>query len=137
MEEEPRRFFSLEEANDLIPMLTKALREIYQLRQAIVNVLDSKRELSKGNGHIEDPTQTSHDLLTASNAVARITHLLETIGETGALLKDLDSGLVDFPYSYGERTVYLCWRMGEEAIGFWHETDAGVAGREPIDSSFR
>ena len=55
------------------------------------------------------------------------------IESTGCVLRDLDTGLVDFPFrARGGATVFLCWRVGEPAIGFWHGPDEGFAGRQPI-----
>lgn len=54
------------------------------------------------------------------------------LAELGAEVKDFDMGLVDFPAKVGARTVYLCWKAGEPEVRFWHEIDAGFAGRRPI-----
>ena len=63
--------------------------------------------------------------------------LLDTIQETGAQVKDLDIGLIDFISVYQDREVCLCWKLGEEGIAFWHGTEEGFAGRKPIDQDFR
>ena len=54
----------------------------------------------------------------------------------GVQIKDFKSGLVDFPYDRDGRIVYLCWRLDEDEIRWWHETDAGFAGRQPITDEF-
>ena len=56
----------------------------------------------------------------------------EQITVRGIEIKDLNQGLIDFPSLRGDRIVYLCWRLGEDRIGYWHELDAGFAGRTPI-----
>jgi hypothetical protein len=61
---------------------------------------------------------------------------IERIQEYGCVIKDLDIGLVDFPTLFRGQEVYLCWKMGESGIGFWHGTDEGFAGRKPIDRDF-
>jgi hypothetical protein len=48
-------------------------------------------------------------------------------------LKDVEQGLLDFPHEREGRVVYLCWRLGEEGIGWWHDLDVGFAGRQPLD----
>jgi hypothetical protein len=58
---------------------------------------------------------------------------LEKIQATGCVVKDLDVGLLDFPAIVNNEEVYLCWRLGEERIRFWHRQDEGFAGRKPID----
>jgi hypothetical protein len=50
----------------------------------------------------------------------------------GCLLRDIDLGIVDFPSIHDGKEVYLCWKLGEESVGFWHEVDAGFAARKPI-----
>ncbi len=131
--EEEKRLFTLEEANELIPFLTQCIAEIQILRQAVLNVMESKSDASKGNGHIfDDLQQTEHDLLTVTRAAGRITELVEAVSQTGAEVKDIDAGLVDFPSIRSGRTVYLCWRLGEEKIRFWHDLSSGAAGRRPL-----
>ena len=57
--------------------------------------------------------------------------------ETGCLVKDLDKGLVDFPTLFRGEEVYLCWKMDEPAIQFWHSVEEGFSGRKQIDQEFR
>jgi hypothetical protein len=58
---------------------------------------------------------------------------LRRILETGCLIKDLDTGLLDFPSRINDEDVYLCWRLGEDRIRFYHRQDEGFAGRKPLD----
>jgi hypothetical protein len=60
--------------------------------------------------------------------------LIHQIHETGVLIKDINQGLLDFPALKDGREVYLCWQYGEGEIAFWHEVEAGFAGRQPIES---
>jgi hypothetical protein len=60
----------------------------------------------------------------------------EAIQETGCQVKDLDTGLVDFPALYRGQEVYLCWKLGETGIAFWHHVADGFRGRRPIDGDF-
>ena len=57
---------------------------------------------------------------------------IESIREIGVLLKDLDTGLLDFPHEREGRVGFLCWHPPEERVGFWHEIEAGYAGRRPL-----
>ena len=61
---------------------------------------------------------------------------IQMIADLGCHLKGIEPGLVDFPTVRDEETVYLCWREGEEAIGFWHTLDGGFTGRQPLDEEF-
>ena len=64
----------------------------------------------------------------------RLDALVHRILDTGAQIKDIDTGLLDFSALKDGREVYLCWQYGEGEIAFWHEMDAGYAGRRPIDN---
>jgi len=64
----------------------------------------------------------------------RLDHLLHQIQATGVLVKDLSTGLLDFPAMRGDQEVYLCWKHGETSIEFWHDMESGFAGRQPIGS---
>ena len=65
--------------------------------------------------------------------VAQVKGVLDRIHATGCLVKDLDTGLVDFPAVLKNEEVYLCWRLGEDRIRFYHRQDEGFSGRKPID----
>jgi hypothetical protein len=64
--------------------------------------------------------------------VTAIRETLAKIEQTGCVVKDLDIGLVDFPSVVNDEQVYLCWKLGEERIGYWHRMDEGFAGRKPL-----
>ena len=69
-------------------------------------------------------------------ASAMLKNAIEAIQETGCLVKDLDIGLVDFPTLFKGVEVYLCWKLGEPAIDYWHGVEEGFRGRKPIDKEF-
>ncbi len=74
--------------------------------------------------------KTEHDA-----AAERLVALVNQIQETGVLVKDLDIGLIDFPSLLEGEEIYLCWKLGEDRIAFWHGTDEGFTGRKPIDEA--
>jgi hypothetical protein len=69
-------------------------------------------------------------------STASIKAAVEKIQEIGCQLKDIETGLVDFPTLYHGKEVYLCWKLGESSIGFWHHVEDGFRGRHAIDSEF-
>lgn len=69
-------------------------------------------------------------------SAARLKETIESIQETGCLVKDLDIGLIDFPTLFRGQEVYLCWKMGETGIHYWHGTHEGFRFRRPIDREF-
>ena len=70
------------------------------------------------------------------DAASKLRAAIEEVQEIGCLIKDLDIGLVDFPTTYRGEEVYLCWKLGEPGIEFWHGVDEGFRGRKPIDQDF-
>lgn len=128
-EESSNRTFSLSEANQLIPLLQRHLTRIKTAQQCMLQVQSDIRRASQraeyGGGSLSGALYL--------RALEQISTSLQALQETGVLLKDLDSGLCDFPYQSGGRIVYLCWRLGEEQIQWWHEVTAGLQGRQPID----
>ena len=133
------KHFSRQEAEELLPIIEPGLEQARQQKQRIealgaeISTSTSRIMLLGGSlpslGELKGK-KTEHDRLTEE--------LLETIKEiqqTGCLVKDLDTGLVDFPSLLGGEEVYLCWKLGEERIGYWHGIEEGFAGRKPLDDS--
>jgi hypothetical protein len=92
--------------------------------------IDMAREKANegGGGSPLGPTYLAH-MIAFSEAIQEIEHL-------GVHVKDFRTGLVDFPYDRDGRIVYLCWKPDEDEIGWWHETDGGFAGRQPLTDEF-
>ena len=127
--------FTLEEADALVPWLQETFARMMPVRDELaagqVGLLALLRQ-RRGNG----ASSSEEDITRAQRAVDRLTQRLQRdlreISEKGIIVRDLGKGLVDFP-SYREgREVHLCWVREEERIAFWHETDAGFPGRQPL-----
>ncbi len=85
----------------------------------------------RGNGHVmEVQLKAAQEGLERS--AAEVNRSAERIRELGCELKDIEQGLIDFRAEMNGREVYLCWKLGEERIDWWHEMDAGFAGRQPL-----
>jgi len=123
------RFFTLPEAAITLEIIRPMMEEVVTIcRQIIANQPDiwPAIENSAGNGG-------NAALSRLVPAFERLDELLHRVQETGVLIKDIEIGLLDFPALRKEQEVYLCWKVGEEKIGFWHEIEAGFAGRQPIE----
>lgn len=123
-----KKFFTVEEARQLLPSVEKWLAKVMEISAQ----LDSFREVGKrlaasapSNSGSPEGTRYVHTLL-------HVQKYLNRIQESGCLVKSVQEGLVDFPHLKDGREVYLCWKYGEEGIHFWHEVDAGFAGRVPL-----
>lgn len=127
--------------------LTEAERARKELEPFLVEAMDCRRKLS---GLEKDLTTVSARIMMMGGVIVpyeklaalRIEHrqlagtlksALKRILETGCLVKDLDIGLLDFPAVIGNEDVYLCWKLGEDRIRFYHRQDEGYAGRKPLD----
>ena len=127
-QQEGVRVFTLSEARGLLPTLRNLLARVSKERDALVDIrpeIDNAREKAVLNGGTNlGPAYLNH-MLAFTSAVQRIQSL-------GVHVKDFKTGLVDFPYERDGRIVFLCWRPDEDEIGWWHETEAGFAGRRPL-----
>ncbi len=98
---------------------------------------DAREELGEagraasGNGHLVG-VQAADKRAAAEALAERLNELLEEIHDLGCELKGIDEGLIDFPAERDGQTIYLCWKLGEERIGHWHELDTGFASRRPL-----
>ena len=128
------RTFTLEEATAQLPRLREILMEmrktkprIEELRQKIM----AMTRKSTGNGHLvsQDVRDRQKE---AQEFIERLNELGEAIGEIGCEIKGVDEGLIDFPSEREGRTVYLCWKLGEDNIAYWHELDTGFSSRQPL-----
>lgn len=114
----------------LAPLLFKlrAVKQEHDAVQAKTNEVASRMR-TNGHGLADDLRKAQAEL---QKSVAEIDGLVERISEMGCELKDVDMGLIDFRTEMEGREVYLCWRLGEEHISYWHEMDAGFAGRQSL-----
>jgi hypothetical protein len=121
------RHYSLEEASALLPWVAEQLERLRSARDRLGD-MDARAALAatgQSNGGGEAGKVVSEGFL-------QLRELMLEFHEREIVLRDLDRGLVDFPSLRGGEEVYLCWEEGEAEIGFWHEPEAGFAGRRPL-----
>ena len=130
------RYFTPEEANELLAEVRPAAEELVERRRALVAVTTKRARLVSriaGNGgdfDPQEPRQLQEDLQREAEAVGEAVERLEGLG---VVVKDADRGLVDFPAlrEDGEE-VLLCWELGEDEVAYWHGLEEGYAGRKPL-----
>jgi hypothetical protein len=122
------RHFSREEANALLPQLTALLSQLQEAKDELTDTEahEALSEAASTNGGGEQGRQVGVAFL-------EVRRILETVEQAGIVLRDIDQGLVDFPALMGGREVYLCWELGEDEVGYWHDLEGGYGGREPLD----
>jgi hypothetical protein len=128
--DEMARTFTLQEANETLTTILPLMDEIQSIRRTILKhqpELWAMVERSAGNGGNLTLSKLQKDF-------DRFDKLVHQILDLGIEIKDINTGLIDFPALKDGRAVYLCWRYKEESIQFWHEIDAGFAGRQPIET---
>lgn len=127
----PERIFTLAEANELLPQLHLRFAAV---RRAKTVIAGTKDEVSKASAQAASGGGTSVGSLYV-RSLHEISGSLQAIHELGVVIKDVDSGLCDFPYKLADRIVYLCWKFGEGQISWWHETSCGYKDRRPLDGT--
>jgi hypothetical protein len=126
---EDKKYFTVEEANRLIPQIKALVEELRLGRRRLLNhrpTAEAMAHKAGGNGGGSDAAMYLADYSRTFRGV------LAQLQDRGVVLKDIERGLIDFPHRRGDREVYLCWEYGEERIGYWHETDSGYSGRQPL-----
>jgi hypothetical protein len=121
------RHYSLDEATSLLPRVAELLERMRAARDRLgdAEAHAALAEAGQTNGGGEPGK-------TVSRGFLELRELMLELREREIVLRDLDRGLVDFPALREGREIYLCWEEGEPAIGFWHEPEAGFAGRRPL-----
>ena len=130
-----QRYFTAEEANEALIEVRPLTEELVEHRRALVELQERQSVLTTriaGNGGNVEPHELEEVQEQLDEEVAGIARCVARIHELGALVKDLDAGLVDFPATRDGQEVLLCWRLGEDEIGFWHGLDEGFSGRNPL-----
>src|SRR5271157_323406 len=123
------RYFTLEEANIALEIIRPLMKEIQSIRNNIISHQpEAWPAIEKSAGNGGNPT-----LSKLVEDFDRLDKLLHKILDAGAQVKDINTGLLDFPALRNGQEVYLCWKYGEDQIAFWHAIDAGFAGRRPIE----
>ena len=136
----PEEIFDLTLAQNLLPRLESLLRNAVESKRRIAEIEQQYANLVKdiflsGGRAVDVPTFSQHKQ-EKEDGERILQQTVREIEQLGCVIKDLGIGLVDFPCRVGDREAYLCWRLGEPSIGFWHSPDEGFAGRKPIDESF-
>jgi hypothetical protein len=123
----PKRRFTLHEANRTLPLVNRIVKDIVDVHGQVSHLQAS---LQAGAKSKRGSAEQLEDLLEAK--LQRLNELVEELKQIGCELKDCAIGLIDFPGRHEGRDVFLCWKLGEERINYWHELHAGVAGRQPV-----
>ena len=126
------RFFTVEEANALIPSLRPKLEELLSTFKQIRSEIEaaaSQAGLAPGS---PDLARHLESRAVAPGLFDRVKRLIEEVHAKGCLVNGPEAGLVDFPCLFNNEIVFLCWKFGEPRVGYWHRIPDGFAGRRPL-----
>lgn len=132
-----RKTFTLQQANATLPLvraivgdLVELSREVFERRHRLAVIFEGRRRDAFGP-YRDELAQIEEEL---DRDTQRLQEYVEELEQLGVELKSATEGLVDFPAIIDDRLVYLCWKLGEPEIRFWHELDAGFQGRQSLNT---
>jgi hypothetical protein len=129
------RLFTLDEANAALVELRPVVERMVEHRRKLTAAQALQAELVTrvaSNGGDMAPSDLRDAAETIQSEATAIAECAEKIDAAGAQVKSLEEGLLDFPAKRGDEVVLLCWKLGEDEIGYWHGVDEGFAGRKPL-----
>ena len=130
-----KKYFTVAEANASLPLVRAIVRDITELasrlrdRKERLARLDEKADIPLSDAHAEELEEVYNEV---ERDRSQLREYVDELTDLGIELKDINTGLIDFPCWKDEREICLCWRYGEQEIAHWHELDAGFAGRQPL-----
>ena len=134
------RHFTLDEARELLPSVAQTMRGAVDARLSLeaaeVVFRGLAERVTMTGGMLANPVEFLDQKAKREAAAQMLKQAVESLHSQGVQVKDLTTGLVDFPCYYRGAEVLLCWRLGEDTIEYWHGVDEGFAGRKPIDQRF-
>jgi len=115
--------------------LVQANKALALVSRIVADIVNTHRDATALQGRLETLKSSKEQNKTEKELevkLDRLQTLVDELGEVGCELKDYQTGLVDFVGRHQGRDVYLCWKLGEAKIGYWHEIQTGFAGRKPV-----
>lgn len=141
MDDFEMKTFTLDEAQALLPLLETLLKRAIDDKKAAESIEGRLQELSRkiflSGGFFVDVANVRRQRAALETHVQSAKDSVAEIDAIGVQVKDLDTGLLDFPYQLDGDIVLLCWKLGEGRIDYWHTVEDGFRGRQPIDDRFR
>lgn len=125
------KVFTIEEANRTLPLVRRIVRDIVSTHSELLARAEAYRGLAVTD---RSGTERRHLESELRELTERVNEYIEELTQIGAQFKGFEGGLVDFNGVLDGRPVLLCWKLGEDSVEWWHEIDAGFAGRQRLPS---
>ena len=133
--------FTIDEAQSLLPLLDSLLKRAIEGKRAAHEIESELAELGRriylSGGMRVNLAEVGRKRTEMDAHMQRVKERITDIDSIGVQVKDVDSGLLDFPCRIDDQVVLLCWHMGETTIEHWHTVEDGFQGRQPVDERFR
>jgi hypothetical protein len=137
------RFYDLDEANAAIPEVRTILESLRDQRAELIRLRDevlahASEDETRGEGRGDATTEAKTDAdvrvlrLRMQGVIDRMQAGVVRIDEMGITLREIETGLIDFPALASGRQIWLCWRLGEDDVEWWHELSEGFSGRQTL-----
>lgn len=126
------RYFSIDEANTVVTDVRPVLEELRDDRDRVAELQAGLQRDRENNGSAEHAEQLAEREQEQRTIVQRMQQSVAQLDERGIMLRDISSGLIDFAALANGRPIWLCWRLGEGEIEWWHEANVGFDGRQPL-----
>ncbi len=130
------RHFTPSQANELLAAVRPLAERLVAHRKALAEIQAARAQVLgriAGNGGSIDPRGVAELDERLTDELAGVARCVNGIHELGAIVKDPDSGLVDFPALREGQEILLCWQLGEDEVAYWHGLEDGYAGRQPLE----
>tara|TARA_Y100000310_G_scaffold139404_1_gene138691 strand:+ start:816 stop:1250 length:435 start_codon:yes stop_codon:yes gene_type:complete len=125
-----KKYFTIEEAERLLPVIERNLRRAIKLNKALDLLSSIEIEV------YDDDYENLRKVTKANKQFHKLSYEfyldIEKLEDMGCIVKDYEMGIVDFYHRLQDKDIFLCWKVGEKSIRFWHDIDAGFMGRKPI-----
>ncbi|MDW0316209.1 MAG: DUF2203 domain-containing protein [Nitrososphaeraceae archaeon] len=123
------KIYTPQDVNKTIPDIERRIKQLLFQKNHVVSLQeDLQRIIEAGSPFIEFFNKKQE----LNIAVSSLYRSIEQVEERGVMIKSVDEGLLDFPSKRFDEEVWLCWKMGEREVKFWHKKDEGFAGRKPL-----
>jgi hypothetical protein len=133
------KYFDRREAEELLPVIGHFLEEARKQKHALdsisAEISNAALRIMMLGGSLPPFAELNHKKSQRDKVAEQLAQTVEEIQQTGCVVKDLETGLVDFPSLRAGEKVYLCWKLGEAHIAYWHGIEEGFAGRKPLDDA--